>query len=107
MGSSNSNLPSFRFSQRDRARLSRRNQACDIELLPLLIKGWTKKEMLFARVPPVRILMEEVSKPEVATLVSTWPAETLPAILSTATRSLLSRCHCGVTRNAMGQYSGC
>src|ERR1700723_3283570 len=103
MGSSNSNLPSFRFSQRDRARLSRQKQACDLEQLPLLIKGWTKKEMLFAKGPPVRISMEEVSKPEVATLVSTWPAEALPAILSTAARSLLSRCHCGSTRNVMGQ----
>src|ERR1700733_8169851 len=104
IGLSSSNFPSLKLTQREPTRLSKRTQADSKWKFPLESdEGRMTKETFLNRVPAVHISTPEISKPLVDTRCSVWPLAAFPEILSTATRSLLSRCHCGVMRKVMGQ----
>src|ERR1700733_14361970 len=104
IGVSNSNFPSLKLNQREPARLSKRTQADSKWKLPLESDdGRTTKETFLKRVPAVQMSTPEISNPLVVTRCSVWPLAAFPGIISTATRSLLSRCHCGVIRKVIGQ----
>src|SRR5213596_1539150 len=95
-GTSCSNLPNLKFNHGDPQRLSKRTLADSNPTVPepTSIEGTRRKEMLLARVMPVR------SNPEVLIVCSPLGAE------STGVRPALSKCQCGVIRIATGQNSG-
>src|SRR5205823_10594895 len=98
-GTSCSNLPNLKFNHGDPQRLSKRTLADSNPTVPepTSIEGTRRKEMLLARVPPVRMSMPVRSNPEVLIVCSPLGAE------STGVRPALSKCQCGVIRIATGR----
>src|SRR5207245_9173531 len=87
-GTSCSNLPNLKFNHGDPQRLSKRTLADSDPTVPepTSIEGTRRKEMLLARVQPVRMSMPVRSNPEVLIVCSALGAE------STGVRTALSKC---------------
>src|SRR5438067_925851 len=101
---SSSILPNLKFSQGLFNRLSKRTQADSNPNSPVFsMEGTSRKEMLSYNVPPLRMSMPDRSNPWVLSLVSVVSPGTP---VCTSTLLTLSRCQCGVMRNATGQYDG-
>src|SRR5205809_7590144 len=101
-GTSCSNLPNLKFNHGDPQRLSKRTLADSNPTVPepTSIEGTRRKEMLLARVPPVRMAMPVRSNREVLMVCSPLGAE------STGVRRARANCECAVSRTAIGQHYG-
>src|SRR5438874_196000 len=73
-GTSCSNLPNLKFNHGDPQRLSKRTLADSNPTVPepTSIEGTRRKEMLLARVPPVRMSMPKIKPRSIDSLFTAW-----------------------------------